>query len=390
MKKLFLTWLAVSIGLTIAVSVSALPPGGNLGSPLNPSAWSIPLGGVWPFASGGYLGGDIKTKGGISVAALGTPAGCAVAKTGTGTGTTWGYRVASLSATGETLACSQVTVSGNATLDATHYNTVSWTALSGARGYYVYRTAAPGTPNTTGKLGTGACTPTVFTGTSAVDNGLCADTTSVASADTSGSLSFAGGVTSTGAFLGPNGAAATPTFGFSGDAGNGMYLSAADTLGFSTGGTEKMTLDNSGIASLAQVAATSHVIAHYPNLQLRYDSFWGANRYAFYSYTNTFNIDSAIANGAAAVAVRMGSDNAFTTEGANEVVVMNSTTEVAAIDKDGAIQITKVGGATPTCAAAHRNKLWVVVGGAGVTDTLYICLKAAADTYSWVSITTGG
>jgi len=46
--------------------------------------------------------------------------------------------------------------------------------------------------------------------------------------------------------------------------------------------------------------------------------------------------------------------------------------------------------AKPAAAAAYRNALLVQQGAAGVTDTVYMCLKAAADTYSWVSIATGG
>lgn len=46
--------------------------------------------------------------------------------------------------------------------------------------------------------------------------------------------------------------------------------------------------------------------------------------------------------------------------------------------------------ATPTCDATERGRIWVVEGGAGVTDTVSMCLKAAADTYSWITITTGG
>lgn len=46
--------------------------------------------------------------------------------------------------------------------------------------------------------------------------------------------------------------------------------------------------------------------------------------------------------------------------------------------------------ALPTAGVQYRRMLVVLEGAAGATDTLYICLKAAADTYSWVSITTGG
>lgn len=44
----------------------------------------------------------------------------------------------------------------------------------------------------------------------------------------------------------------------------------------------------------------------------------------------------------------------------------------------------------PTCDVTKRGTLWIDQGGTGVTDELFTCLKAAADTYSWRSITTGG
>jgi hypothetical protein len=44
----------------------------------------------------------------------------------------------------------------------------------------------------------------------------------------------------------------------------------------------------------------------------------------------------------------------------------------------------------PTADAAHRGMIWTTWGAAGVTDTFEVCLKSAADTYSWVPIVTGG
>lgn len=44
----------------------------------------------------------------------------------------------------------------------------------------------------------------------------------------------------------------------------------------------------------------------------------------------------------------------------------------------------------PSAAAAVRGMLWIIQGGAGVTDTLQVCLKSAADTYNWITIKTGG
>ena len=45
--------------------------------------------------------------------------------------------------------------------------------------------------------------------------------------------------------------------------------------------------------------------------------------------------------------------------------------------------------ALPTAIAELRGCTYIVQGGAGVADAAYICLKGAADTYSWVSIATG-
>jgi len=45
--------------------------------------------------------------------------------------------------------------------------------------------------------------------------------------------------------------------------------------------------------------------------------------------------------------------------------------------------------ALPTAGVGYLNKTWIVPGGAGVADQMYICLKSAADTYSWKLIVAG-
>jgi len=45
--------------------------------------------------------------------------------------------------------------------------------------------------------------------------------------------------------------------------------------------------------------------------------------------------------------------------------------------------------ALPTPSETYRGRIICVLGGAGVADTFYMCLKSAADTYSWVAIATG-
>jgi len=46
-------------------------------------------------------------------------------------------------------------------------------------------------------------------------------------------------------------------------------------------------------------------------------------------------------------------------------------------------------GSLPTASASYRGKMIRVEGGAGVADKLYICLKSAVDTYSWVQVASG-
>jgi len=78
-------------------------------------------------------------------AALTTPVGLGVTPTGTTGSKTYSYRVSAFNDTGETLACASVnTTTGNATLNATNYNALSWDAVASAVGYNVYGRFATG------------------------------------------------------------------------------------------------------------------------------------------------------------------------------------------------------------------------------------------------------
>ncbi|MEM5810231.1 MAG: hypothetical protein QW156_05065 [Candidatus Aenigmatarchaeota archaeon] len=61
----------------------------------------------------------------------------------------------------------------------------------------------------------------------------------------------------------------------------------------------------------------------------------------------------------------------------------------AKVDENGAVYMTTHGNPPPPASATYRNALWVENGGAGVADKLYVCLKSATDTYSWVLVATG-
>ena len=63
--------------------------------------------------------------------------------------------------------------------------------------------------------------------------------------------------TGSGTFRADNGTAAIPTFSFTGDTNTGMYNVAADTLGFSTNGTNRVVIDSSGNVGIGTTGATT-------------------------------------------------------------------------------------------------------------------------------------
>jgi len=77
--------------------------------------------------------------------ALITPTGLGITVVGTAQSTAYSYRVSAFNSIGETLACTSVAIStGNATLSATNYNALAWTAVTGATGYNIWGNKAIG------------------------------------------------------------------------------------------------------------------------------------------------------------------------------------------------------------------------------------------------------
>lgn len=52
-----------------------------------------------------------------------------------------------------------------------------------------------------------------------------------------------------------------------------------------------------------------------------------------------------------------------------------------------AAEEVRSGAELPTAVAADRGKIFVVLGGAGVADTIHVCIKVAGGTYAWKAIT---
>jgi len=43
----------------------------------------------------------------------------------------------------------------------------------------------------------------------------------------------------------------------------------------------------------------------------------------------------------------------------------------------------------PAAAVKYRGEIRILLGGGGVRDELYVCIKSKNDTYSWVKIAQG-
>lgn len=74
---------------------------------------------------------------------------------------------------------------------------------------------------------------------------------------------------------------------------------------------------------------------------------------------------------------------------AGHAVRVQSFSEIQLVPADGKAVVLQTTGALPTASAALRGALFVVRGAAGVADTLQVCLKSSADSYSWKVLATG-
>jgi hypothetical protein len=114
-------------------------------------------------------------------AALSTPGAITVSPQGTPGAATWTYKLVALNANGSTEAgAAGSTTTGNATLTGVNFNRLTWTAVTGAIGYWIYRTVSGGTPATIGRIATVGAVTTFD------DTGFTGDTTTAPTVNTSG------------------------------------------------------------------------------------------------------------------------------------------------------------------------------------------------------------
>lgn len=92
-------------------------------------------------------------------APLTTPTGVTVTPFGTTGATTYTYRVTAINAYGESLgSIAASTATGNATLSGVNTNHISWSAVTGAAGYKIYRTVGGATTGVIAQVGSGTGT----------------------------------------------------------------------------------------------------------------------------------------------------------------------------------------------------------------------------------------
>jgi hypothetical protein len=121
----------------------------------------------------------------IVISQLATPVG-AVTVNGTSGATTITYKIVAKTLNGAVTAASSsiTTTTANATLSTTNYNTVSWSPVAGAYSYDIYRTAAGGTPSTTGIIANVLATATL----SLNDTGLAGGSETAPTVNTTGAV----------------------------------------------------------------------------------------------------------------------------------------------------------------------------------------------------------
>lgn len=141
--------------------------------------------------------GEIMSDGGVTVPQLATPVISGITQTGTPGSTTYKYKVVAKLVNGQTTDASAevTTTTGNATLNGTNRNQISWNIVNGAYQYLVYRTFSGGTPSTTGLITTISSTTTL----SYLDAGAAGDGSTPPTINSTGNVAI--GVTTSTAAL---------------------------------------------------------------------------------------------------------------------------------------------------------------------------------------------
>jgi hypothetical protein len=303
-----------------------------------------------PTFPGATSTGTIQTKGLVSTA-LETPVNATfTAGAGTLTTATYSYRVVAKDAAGGTIpsTATSLAITGPAGVN------VNWGAVPGATSYDVY-----------GRSGTLALMANVLApATTWLDAGSVTPSGVLPTAGTSGNISTVSSVT----------ARDMATTAASGNIAIQVVSGSKICVDAGTNCIEKGTGNTVLVSSIRSQAAYHTGIYANGSVPIELHGSDVSDGYGkvVQIYPSTYSLTTAgdlILTGAADT----------------------SNTVKFSFDKDGMLRFGIANtSAAPTCDATQRGKIWIVNGGAGVTDTVTLCLKAAADTYSWVALATGG
>ena len=96
--------------------------------------------------------GQVRTKL-MELASIATPSAPTITPQGTTGASTWTYKIEALNRDQTSIASAAgSTTTGNATLSSTNFNRLTWTAVTGATAYRIYRTVAATSPTTLGVI----------------------------------------------------------------------------------------------------------------------------------------------------------------------------------------------------------------------------------------------
>jgi hypothetical protein len=171
----------------------------------------------------------LSVQGSYVSSSLSAPTAPTVTTVGAAGATSYTYAVSAYDGFGETLiSTTTTTTTGNATLTGSNYNRISWSRISGAVSYNIYRTASGGTPSSTGLIGTVNSSESTM---QLNDTGLTASG-STPTSNTTGGMNLAGGLQGT-----------TATFGSANALTLGTSSSTTGAIVFKgSGGTGSVTL----------------------------------------------------------------------------------------------------------------------------------------------------
>src|SRR3972149_1877696 len=169
----------------------------------------------------------------ILVTALSNAGVPTITPQGTTGATTYGYKIVARDTLKTAAASAEgTTATGNAALSSTNYNAITWSAVTNAVSYDIYRTTGGATQ---GKIGN-------TTGTVLNDTGLVGGGETAPSTNATGGIQVADGTVD------------TPSLTFAADTGTGIFRSGASTFMFVAGGNRIVRTAPSNFTAASDVS----------------------------------------------------------------------------------------------------------------------------------------